>query len=132
MLPLTYRRWWVALSGLLVVGVSVAAVVPALFWLPRPNVSGPGFDKWLHFATFLFLTVWFVGQYPKRSYWRIALWLAAFGALIELVQRSLTYRSADFYDLAADLLGIIVGLVVAAIGAGGWSMRLENWLLRRA
>ena len=120
------------MNGFLLVGVSVAAVVPVLILLPSSNVSVPGFDKWLHFATFLLLTVWFVGQYPKRSYWRIALWLAAFGALIELVQRSLTYRSADFYDLAADLLGIIVGLVVAAIGAGGWSMRLENWLLRRA
>lgn len=132
MLPLTYRRWWLTLSGLLLVSVSVAAFLPALLWFPKTAIQGPGLDKWLHLATFLFLTVWFAGQYPRRAYWRIAGGLLAFGAAIELVQRSLTYRSADFYDLAADLAGIVIGVLVAAAGAGGWSMRLEHWLLRRA
>ena len=70
----------------------------------------------------------FAGQYRPRSYWRIAVGLVAFGALIEVCQRMVTYRSADLLDFAADVGGIAVGLAIALAGLGGWSLWLENWL----
>ena len=70
-------------------------------------------------------------MYRPRSYWRIALGLFAFGVLIELLQRMVGYRSAEWLDVAADVAGIIVGLAVAAAGIGGWSLRLENWYQQR-
>ena len=90
-----------------------------------------GADKWLHAATFLVLAVWFSGQYARHAYWRIALALLAFGIVIELCQRMVTYRTGDLLDLAANAAGIALGLLVAVAGAGGWSMRVENWWLRR-
>jgi len=35
------------------------------------------------------------------------------------------------YDVAADVVGIVIGLVIASAGLGGWSLRLEGWLVRR-
>ena len=131
MLPLRHTRWWRIAGGCVLLFVLAAALAPAFWWTPRIQ-TGIGFDKWLHIATFLVLGVWFSGQYARRAYWRIALGLFLFGAFIELVQRQTTHRSGDYYDLAADAVGIVVGLVIAYAGAGGWSLRLERWLEQRA
>ena len=58
----------------------------------------------------------------------VALGLLAFGALIELCQRAVGYRSAEWLDLAADAAGILAGLGIALVGAGGWCQRVEAWL----
>ena len=82
-------------------------------------------DKWAHALAFALLAIWFAGQYRPRSYWRIALGLLVYGVLIELCQRMLSYRSAEWLDVAADMAGIMAGLLIAAAGLGGWSQRFE-------
>jgi VanZ family protein len=57
--------------------------------------------------------------------------LFSFGILIEIAQRAVGYRSADLLDLAADLAGIAAGMSIALIGAGGWTPKLEDWLLNQ-
>ena len=42
-----------------------------------------------------------------------------------------TYRSAEWFDIVADTAGIVVGLAMAIAGLGGWSLRIENWLVAR-
>lgn len=134
MLPLRYARRWRAASLLLLCVVLVATLIPtAWLWSDRVRLGSwlGNFDKWSHLATFLLLAVWFSGQYRPRSYWRIAIGLLVFGLFIELCQQAVGYRTADTFDVLANLAGIIIGLVVAAAGAGGWSMRVESWLARR-
>jgi VanZ family protein len=128
MLPLQYVSWWRTASAILLILVLVAALMPAVWlWPDRGKiVSWLGeFDKWAHAIMFALLAVWFAGQYRPRSYWRIALGLVMFGLLIELCQRLVAYRSAEWLDVAADGVGIIAGLLVAAAGLGGWSQRFE-------
>lgn len=125
MLPLRYARRW-QLAGLLaLIAVLFATLSPGLPDFRQGHLLT---DKWMHGLTFAFLTIWFSGQYARRSYWRLAAGMLAFGALIEVCQRMLTYRSAEALDLLADMAGIVIGLVLALAGAGGWSLRLENWL----
>ena len=85
-------------------------------------------DKWLHGITFVFLAIWFAGQYRPRSYWRIGVGLICFGFLIEACQRLVTYRSADWFDIVADVAGITVGIAVAMAGLGGWRLWIEDRL----
>ena len=54
--------------------------------------------------------------------------LIAFGALIELIQGMVSYRTAEWMDMYADGVGITLGLIIALLGAGGWSLRVEQWL----
>ena len=77
------------------------------------------------------LALWFSGQYAREAYWKLALGLLAFGALIEVCQRMISYRTAEWNDLLADLLGIVVGVLIASLGAGGWSVRIEKQLQNR-
>jgi len=134
MLPLRYTQRWRAAGFLLLVIVLIGTLMPAFWFLDdsREFVTWfMGIDKWLHTLTFLFLTVWFSGQYERRSYWRIAAGLILFGVLIEVCQRMVSYRSAEWYDLAADVVGVVAGLVIAWLGMGGWSLRAEAWLTQR-
>lgn len=129
MLPLRYTVGWRVAGVLVLLAVFAATVTPALGLWPTVDIDTYfAIDKWLHALTFLFLSLWFAGQYAKRAYWRIGLGLIVFGGMIEMIQRSLTYRTGDFADLAANFVGIFVGLSVALAGLGGWSLRVESWL----
>ena len=134
MLPLRYSRRWHAASMMLLLFVLAATTMPAVwFWSDR-HVFLTWFvdvDKWLHGITFVILALWFAGQYRPGSYWRIGIGLILFGFLIEGCQRLVTYRSADWFDILADTAGIIVGFSIAMAGSGGWSLRIENWYMRR-
>ncbi len=128
MLPLRYAPWWRTASGFLLVLVLAGAIMPVVWlWPDRGKIViwFSEIDKWIHAIVFAFLAVWFAGQYRPRSYWRIALGLLTFGVLIELCQRMVGYRSAEWLDVAADAAGILAGLMIAAVGLGGWCQRLE-------
>lgn len=66
-------------------------------------------DKFNHFLAFFTLSLLLnraSSSYEKRL--RNVLVLTLFGILIEIVQLFLLYRSASFYDLVADVFGILV------------------------
>ena len=133
MLPLRYRRRWQIAGALFLIGVLAGTLIPA-FWL-WPDISRVtllDFDKVLHGVTFTFLAVWFSGQYARNRYWGIGIGLFLFGIFIELCQRMVSYRTAELMDLAADTAGIVLGLIVALSGVGGWSLRLEELIQRRS
>lgn len=125
MADLRYRPWWLGAGYLLLLLVAVAALLP---WTGPPGAPDD-FDKFLHAATFLFLTVWFLGVYDRRRYPWIVLLLLAFGAGIEMAQAQVSYREAEFLDVVADAAGIVVGVFVSLAGAAAWPRWLELRLL---
>jgi glycopeptide antibiotics resistance protein len=132
MLPLQFARYWWIAGIVLLVLVLAAMLMPAVWIFPTKRDFLAWFvnvDKWLHGIIFVFLAVWFSGQYRPQHYWRIGVGLILFGVLIEACQRLVTYRSADVFDIAADAGGIAIGLVIASAGLGGWSVWVENRLL---
>ena len=134
MLSLRYALRWQAASAVLLLLVLASALMPAIwFWPDRVRVENwlAHLDKWAHLLTFAFLAVWFAGQYRRGAYWRIALGLVGFGILIEICQRAVGYRSAEWLDLGADVIGIVIGLMIGLAGAGGWSQRLEQRYVTR-
>ncbi len=134
MLPLRYALRWQAASAVLLLVVLAGAMMPAVWlWPDRARIVNwlEHLDKWGHLLTFAFLAVWFAGQYRRSAYWRIAAGLVGFGILIELCQRLVGYRSAEWLDIGADVIGVGVGLLIGLAGAGGWSQRVENWYIMR-
>jgi VanZ family protein len=133
MLPLQHAALWRTLSIVLLIAVLVAALSPT-FWFDSKAKALVWFenaDKWFHAMTFAGLTVWFAGMFARRAYWRIALGLTVFGLIIEACQLLVSYRIADWVDVGANTVGIIVGLVAAAAGLGAWGLRVEDWYARR-
>ena len=131
MLPLSYpARWRIAGIALLLI-VLAAAMAPEIWpWMNRGG-SVLLADKWAHALTFAMLAVWYSGQYGRRSYGWLIGGLLIFGALIEVCQSAVTYRTAETGDFVADALGVFVGISVALAGLGGWSQRFESWLKNR-
>ena len=134
MLPLRYVRRWQIASAFLLISVLASTLMPAAWFWSNSRDVGTWFidsDKLLHGITFVILAVWFAGLFRTRSYWRIGVGLILFGLFIEGCQQLVAYRSAEVFDVAADIVGIVIGLVIAGAGLGGWSLRLEGWLVRR-
>ncbi len=131
MLPLRHLRGWRA-AGLVLLCLSLVAALMPAFWDLDHNQRRwlLDTDKWLHAIGFALLALWFSGQYKRANYWRLGIALLIFGALIELLQLTVSYRTAEFMDLAADGAGILVGLLIASLGIGEWSLRLERALTR--
>ncbi len=130
MLELRYARFWRAASLVLLATVLAVTLMPAVwFWPDKVMIAGWAayFDKWAHFVIFLGLSLWFSGLYRKSAYWRVAVGLLAFGLLIEICQRAVGYRSAEWLDVAADALGIVAGLGLALVGLGSWCRHFESW-----
>ena len=134
MLPLRNAGLWQALSVVILLLVLVAALSPAFWFFDDRSTALSWFqnsDKWLHAFTFIALSIWFAGLFERRAWWRIAIGLMSFGFLVELFQLQASYRTADWHDIAANTVGIIVGLIIATAGLGGWALRFEDWYLRR-
>ena len=132
MLPLRFARRWHIASLVLLVVVLLSALMP-VFWFWDNRAGGirwlENVDKWLHAVTFLILALWFCGMVRRQRYALMALGLFAFGGLIEGCQYLVGYRTADATDLAANAIGLVIGLSIGLIGVGGWCQRLEKrWL----
>ncbi|MDJ0918209.1 MAG: VanZ family protein [Woeseiaceae bacterium] len=134
MLPLRYLTQW-RIAGLALLGaVFLAALVPSsLLWPGGLPISQwtQGDDKLVHAVTFAIMTTWFGGQYAQQGFWKILLGLALFGVLIEICQGVVGYRTRDAIDVAANLVGILVGYVIVRFWLAGWSARTESWFDRQ-
>ena len=126
-LPLAHTRAWIAASVLLLAAVVYFSLAPLGPKVPMPE----NFDKLEHALAYTCLAVWFTGLLARGHYWKIVVALAALGLLIEILQHVMAMgRVADPWDMAANGVGIVVGVALAALSTGGWALRVEAWLNR--
>lgn len=108
-------------------GWGLVVLVLYLSFEPSPQAS-PGGDKVGHVLAYLTLVLWFAQWTPRRRHgwllWRFVL----MGAVIESLQ-PLAGRSFDWWDLAANIAGALVGAVLAA---GPLGRVLSRWEAARA
>ncbi|MBN8280737.1 MAG: VanZ family protein [Gammaproteobacteria bacterium] len=125
MLPLRFGRVWLA-AGFLFLGVGLYSAL-------TPNPGGLALlnDKLVHGAGFMAFMLWFGGIVEPRRVPRVALALALYGLLIELLQSLTATRQAEFLDLAADVAGVLLGWLLGAAGLSRWCTVLESWLVPR-
>ena len=91
--------------------ILVASVVP----VPE-GPSVPSLDKAVHLCEYLLFAWLLVGalraaRLTEREYGRLAwMYATSYGLLIELVQGLIPWRSADWWDAAANALGAAFGV----------------------
>ena len=86
--------------------------------LPHPPdiLFGEASDKLQHMLAFAVLTALALPAFPRAGQLRIFLLLAAFGALIELLQEIPDlHRDSSFYDWLADCGAVLTILLIGAM-----------------
>jgi VanZ family protein len=124
---LRHARFWQVLGWLLVLGAIYLSLTPGSA-LPKDMLVN---DKVAHATTYALLTLWFAGLYPRSRYVWIGLSLFALGVFIEFAQGAMGLgRQRDLLDVAANSMGICLGLMLALAWLGDWVQRVESWTRR--
>jgi VanZ family protein len=88
-------------------------IVAILCFMPSKNIPDITNDKTAHFVSFAGLSfLWMVYLY---NYLKVIFGLSFFAFFIEIVQYLLPlsfHRGYDNYDILADVIGLIIGLVI--------------------
>lgn len=122
---LRFSRPWIAIGWLLVAGVTTASLVT----VPVEAPAYPFVDKLLHLLAYLVVMGWFAQIWSSRGTLAAhAGGLIALGIALELVQGSLSHRSADAFDAIANALGVVLGTLTTRPPESGLLERLEAWL----
>lgn len=95
--------------------IATAVIVTYLALTPTPpKAADLGWDKLNHLSAFTALML-LAGQAWPRHRRRAGLALLAHGGLIEILQTQVPGRSAEWGDLLADGVGIVLGLGLLGI-----------------
>ncbi len=98
-----------ALFALALVVISYLALSPA-----PPQAADLGWDKLNHFSAFGTLVLLGGLAWPA-GLGRLAWALLGYGGLIEILQTQVPGRSAEWADLLADGIGILLGLALTLV-----------------
>ena len=109
MAPFLPLRAWRLAFVLSLAGVLVLSLAPA-----TPASLTTGWDKTNHLLGFAVLGLLGLWSYPGRAV-PVLLGLLAYGGLIEVLQSLTPYRLAEWADLLADALGLLLGAVLARL-----------------
>jgi VanZ family protein len=122
-LKLAHPRLWQAGAVLIAAAIVVGSLLPGPV-VARVHV----WDKLEHAGAYFLLTMWLEGILERRRYAVAVVVALLLGIGLEIAQGLLTAtRQADFSDLIANALGILLALVLAYLGLGGWAGRVERF-----
>lgn len=111
-----------AAKPILFLAILYSCFISILFLLPGqdlPKIRLSGLDKIVHsLIYFILINLWLCYLYVKMNFqvsnkWILILLLSAllYGIIVEILQGTLTgTRSADILDVAANLLGALLGI----------------------
>ncbi len=123
MLPLRYPRFWLLLGWLMVLAVVGASLMPAK---AVEVLFGTINDKIEHAAAYAGLMAWFGGMFRRGSQLWVGMALVVLGGGLELLQGLTPTRTPDVLDLAADTVGVLIGLALSVTVLSRWCQRIEN------
>lgn len=97
--------------------ILISALIIVAVLIPGPNLPDiriGGYDKLIHIAMF---AVWILAvrfDYGRKPFPWLLIFAAGIGfsALTEVLQLLVEGRTFDYYDMAADTVGMILGLAV--------------------
>ena len=106
------------------------AIVGVLSLVPAPAAIG-GSDKLMHLLTYFILSAGFSTLVCyNKSVLYIAIGLISYGILLEFLQGLTGYRFMEAYDVLANSVGVISGLIVRFSVIPVWFRRVELQLFK--
>ncbi|EAR13500.1 hypothetical protein PI23P_03362 [Polaribacter irgensii 23-P] len=95
--------------------VSVGILYLSLIKIPiHESIQIKHLDKLQHGVAYATLCItWLIALQKKQKKYAIALCCILFGMIIEVLQYAITnYRTGDYLDVAANSLGVLLGLLL--------------------
>ena len=122
---LHFYQLWLVIGALLASAILILCLIP-----PSNKISSiEGLDKVEHALAFLALTAWFAALIERPGYWALSIMLLGLGVGIEIAQYLMALgRSAEIFDVIADTVGIILGVILSLSIHESWLQRIERWL----
>lgn len=116
------KFWW---------GLGVLILAVAVYYCLAPMHELPGVfdysDKLDHVLGHAALAAYFSGLVPRRSWWKLFLFLLLLGIAIEFAQHYMRLgRQGDARDVIANTVGVCLGLLLARLGLSQW----PQWFAR--
>lgn len=87
-----------------------------------PSMGWPEFDKVEYAGSMAWLALWF-GLMFYRHLTQVALWVALYGGVIEVVQTYLVTRDGNLFYFGADSAGALIGAGAALVLLKAWQKR---------
>lgn len=116
------------------IAITVAIAVLSLVRLGNNQpVSFKNSDKVAHFIAYFVLTFfWLLASLKFKSIKKthVVLLCLLFGIIIEVLQSEMTsYRSCEYLDMVANLVGVLVGLLIFKLICTGYNklIKLANY-----
>lgn len=93
-------------------GIAFLIVLLPMFLMsvPKTGVNFPNIDKIVHMAFHFVIAMWFLWAREKNI--TVILLSGGYGLLIEILQSFTRYRSFEWMDVVANLLGLVVALIL--------------------
>lgn len=123
-MTLQYRSFWWLLGACWVGAVFFLCLIPS----PPVPLNFAFADKYEHMATYTLLMLWF-GQLSRH--WLVAAVLILMGVSIELLQGMGGVRMFEWTDIAANTLGVALGMLLLLTPLSNALVSVEHRLLRR-
>lgn len=110
------------------------ALVALVVWLSlTPHPPQPpallSWDKADHLLAYAALMYWFAQSFARH--WRWPLFLCLLGFALEVLQGLSAVRSFDLFDMVANVLGVMLGLVLAMTPLGRLLAAVDRGLASR-
>lgn len=110
------------------------AMVALVIWLSlTPHPPQPpallSWDKADHLLAYAVLMYWFAQSFVRH--WRWPLFLCVLGFALEVLQGLSAVRSFDLYDMVANVLGVMLGLMLAMTPLGRLLAAVDRGLASR-
>lgn len=122
------RFWWVV--GFVLMGIATWLCLTPQIELSRVfRIS----DLISHFAGHGMLSLYFAGLVPIRRWWKIFVFLLAFGIGVEFAQYYMNVgRKGEVKDVFTNAAGALLGLLAARLGLSRWPEWAARLLGRQA
>lgn len=127
--PLKHFNRWLAVGWILIGIIIILSLIPD-YDLRLVQEFVPN-DKVGHFLAYGTLMGWFVQlYYPLRTKVVLCILFICMGVGLEVLQSLTLTRTYDIYDMLANSIGVILGLLLSHGAMGRLLIRFENRLQR--
>ncbi len=123
---LRYKNIWRSIAYLIIVIIIVLSLIPFPEKITPFSVS----DKLMHAIAYAVSMTWFGLCFRGRKLFMIGSGLIFMGIFLEIIQKQTGYRNMSFYDIVANCVGVLIGLMFSFSRFSNALQYIEERLLK--